>query len=224
MNNFIEASIELHKTNASYGKASAYSRKGSIKYELTIPNAIKAADRIQPIEYILDHGCGKGGLVKVINEDPAIKAQAYGFDPAVKDFSRLSRRNFDIITSIDVLEHIGREHIHATIADIKQLNTGFFFFCIDLVPASKKTADNRNAHFLLAPADWWAQQIKTHFRIVTAIEVGEMPDQSSYPIHLFGCATNSIKNFDAMTEFLRNVRVANKNWIWDPQLGGARLY
>ena len=215
MSNFIEASRALHKKNSSYGKASEYSTKGSMKYELTIPAAVSAADKIQPIRHILDHGCGKGGLVSALNEDALVLGKAYGYDPAVKEFEHNPRNFYDLVTSIDVLEHIGRDYINSTIAEIKNINSGFFFFCIDLLPAHKITLDGRNAHFLIAPSDWWTQQIKSHFKIVTAIEVGQMPDTTPYPIHLFGCASNSMKNFPAMNEFLLNVRIANKDWIWD---------
>ena len=223
MNNFIEASMALHKTNSNYGKASEYSTKGTMKYGLTIPKAVSAADKIQPIRHILDHGCGKGGLVSVLNEDTSVSGKAYGYDPGIEEFALNPRNSYDLITSIDVLEHIGREYITSTIAEIKEINTGFFFFCIDLLPASKKTHDGRNAHFLIAPSDWWIQQIKYHFKIVTAIEVGQMPDKTPYPIHLFGCATNSMKNFPAMNEFLLNVRIANLDWVWDHALEGVRM-
>ena len=53
MNSFIEASQELHKKNKYYGKASEYTNKSSIKYQLTIPKAVVAADRIQPIKNTL---------------------------------------------------------------------------------------------------------------------------------------------------------------------------
>ena len=217
MNNFIEASKELHRTNQHYGEASDYTKKGAMKHELTIPKAVAAAQTIQPINHILDHGCGKGGLVMSLNNDANVSGAAYGYDPAVEGFTQHPRKTYDLITSIDVLEHIGRKHIETTIAEIKQINSGFFFFCIDLLPASKTTSDGRNAHFLIAPSDWWVQQIKSHFKVVTAIEVGQMPDNTPYPIHLFGCATNSMINFNAMCEFLRNVRIANKDWIWDPE-------
>ena len=223
MDNFIEASKALHKENSFYGKASEYSTKGSLKYELTIPKAVIAAQKVQQINHILDHGCGKGGLVATLNEDNLILGEVHGYDPAVERFANKPRSKYDLITSIDVLEHIGRDNIESTIEGIKKINSGFFFFCIDLLPASKTTSDGRNAHFLIAPSDWWTQQIKCHFKIVTAIEVGEMPDKTSYPIHLFGCATNSMKNFHAMSEFLRHVRIANKEWIWDPANGGASL-
>ena len=70
-----------------------------------------------------------------------------------------------------------------TLNEIESLTSKFFFFCIDLLPASKKI-DGLNAHFLIAPSDWWVQQIKSEFPVMTIIEVGEMQDQSPYPMHL----------------------------------------
>ena len=216
MNNLIEASKELHKKNKYYGMASEYTNKKSIKYKLTIPKAVIETDRIQPIKHILDYGCGQGGLVKVLNDDPLVKGITHGYDPAIENFKTIPNNEYDLVTSIDVLEHIGRENIDATLLKIKQITKGFFFFCIDLVPANKKLSDGRNAHVLLAPPDWWTQQLKTHFKIITAIETGEMPNSSSCPLRLIGCATNSIKNFKSMNTFLTNVRIANQRWIWNP--------
>ena len=90
-----------------------------------------------------------------------------------------------------------------------------------ILPASKKTSDGRNAHFLIAPADWWTQKIKEHFKIITCIEVGELESGEAYPIHLIGCATNSMNNFRAMNEFISKIKCANKRWVW--KKGGARF-
>ena len=223
MDNFLEASRALHRENSSYGKASEYLTKGSMKYEMRIPEAIAAVHKIQSIRHILDHGCGKGGLVEAINQNTLVEGKAYGYDPGVEEFARKPSQTFDLVTSIDTLEHIGRENIASTIAEIKQLSKGFFFFCIDLIPASKKISDGRNAHFLIAPSDWWVQQIKSHFKAVTAIEVGQMPDDTPYPIRLFGCATNSTNNFYAMNKFLNHIPLANKEWIWGTNKEGIML-
>lgn len=223
MNSFIKASKELHQQNKYYGKFSEYATKGTLKNELTIPKAIVAAHQIQPINHILDHGCGQGGLADVLTKEMSIEAEIHGYDPAVKEFECIQRDSYDLVTSIDVLEHIGREHIGEVLKEIKQITKGFFFFCIDLVPANKQLPDGRNAHVLLAPPDWWAQQIKMNFKIITAIEAGEMSDGSSYPMRLLGCATDSIKNIDAMSVFLKNIRIANKEWIWIPSKKCAEL-
>ena len=213
-NSFIEASKNLHKDNKKYGAASEYSDPTSMKFRLTIPTAIKAAQNIHPIQSLLDHGTGQGGLISTLSQDKSLKISTQGYDPGVPAFSEIPTSKYDIVTSIDVLEHIGKPFIHSTLQEIANTTEKFFFFCIDLLPALKKMTDGRNAHFLIAPTEWWINQIKNEFKIITFVEVGEMPDGMDYPMHLFGCATNSMKNFKCMNTFLENIDTANKRWIY----------
>lgn len=222
-NNFIQASKSLHAKNKDYGNISEYFKKGTIKHELTIPRAVNAAAKLEPVSSLLDHGCGKGGLIELLQQDLRTFIEVSGYDPAVQQFSKKPNEKFDIVTSIDVLEHIGRDQIARTLNEIKHLTSKFFFFCIDLLPASKKI-DGRNAHFLIAPSDWWVQQIKIEFPVMTIIEVGEMQDQSPYPMHLFGCASKTTKYLKTMNEFLSNVRVANKRWVWNSEKQCVKTY
>ena len=212
-NSFIQASKQLHTDNKKYGAAFEYENPNSMKYRLTIPRAIKAAQEFSLIQSILDHGTGKGGLIQILNEHKDLNIIAKGYDPAVPQFSSPPTSKYHIVSSIDVLEHIGRDYIGSTLGEISNLTEKFFFFCIDLVPASKKLADGRNAHTLIAPSDWWIQQIKNKFRILSCIEVGIMPDGSNYPQHLFGCASNSRKNLKSMNAFLENIECASKQWV-----------
>ncbi|MDB4682115.1 class I SAM-dependent methyltransferase [Synechococcus sp. AH-551-A10] len=214
MDNFLKASIDLHSTNDDYGAADNYSKEQTMKYKLTIPDALRKSTLVHPVKTVLDYGTGKGGLVHSINGTENLNIQATGYDPAVKEFCTLPNKKFDIVTSIDVLEHIGRGYIHSTLDEISTLTNQFFFFCIDLIPASKKVKDGRNAHFLLAPPDWWCQQIKTHFSVATFVEVGKTEAGDKYGIHLFGCASHSMKYFNSMNEFIGGVQLANKQWIW----------
>ena len=218
-NSFVEASKQLHIDNEKYGAASEYSDPRTMKFRLTIPSAIIATQRACPIQSLLDHGTGQGGLINTLSQEKNLKINAQGYDPGVPNFSKIPTSKYDVVTSIDVLEHIGKPFIHSTLKEISSLTAKFFFFCIDLLPASKTTSDGRNAHFLIAPSEWWITQIKNEFRIVTFVEVGEMPDGTNYPMHLFGCASNSMKNFKCMNIFLENVDIANKKWIH--KKGGA---
>ena len=212
-NNFIEASKQLHSDNEQYGAASEYDKPDTMKFRLSIPQAIKAAQEFSSIRSILDHGTGQGGLIETINQHKSLNIIAEGYDPCVPKFSNLPSSKFNIVTSVDVLEHLGIDYIGSTLSEIANLTENFFFFCIDLIPASKKLKDGRNAHTLIAPPDWWLQQIKNKFKIVNCIEVGIMPDGSSYPMHLFGCASNYRKYFKSMNAFLENVDIANKQWV-----------
>ena len=220
-NSYLEASKDLHKQNPEYGKASEYLTPGTMKFALTIPDAITASKKVQNIDSLLDYGTGQGGLLQAIEADRNITCKLFGYDPCISKYSKKPESKFDIVTSIDVLEHIGRDHIHQTLNEISNITNQFFFFCIDLIPASKKIDDGRNAHFLLAPADWWTQRIKEHFKIMTCIEVGELESGEAYPIHLFGCASHSMNNFKAMNEFILHIRCANKRWVWGK--GAVRL-
>lgn len=212
-NSFIEASKKLHTNDPRYGAASEYSNPKTMKFKLTIPTAIKATQKICPIQSLLDHGTGQGGLVKTLNQEENLQINVQGYDPAVQAFAKKPTSKYDIVTSIDVLEHIGKPFIYSTLQEISSITQKFFFFCIDLLPASKKTSDGRNAHFLIAPSEWWINQIKNEFKIITFVEVGEMPDGMDYPMHLFGCAANSMTSFKCMNTFLENIAVANKRWI-----------
>ena len=213
-NSYLKASKEAHALTDDYGRSSSYSNKKDFKYFLTIPKAVEAVSQTQNISSLLDHGCGKGGLKESIDSVQSLSLRTHNYDPAIPEFSKLPKEKFDIVTSVDVLEHIGRENIDSTLKEIKSLTDKFFFFCIDLVPASKRTSDGRNFHFLIAPADWWCQKLKEHFKIATFIEAGELPGGETYPIHLYGCASNSMKNFKAMNSFLENVLIANKRLVW----------
>ena len=212
-NNYVEASKQLHKETKEFGAASEYSEPNSMKCLLTIPDAVKATQEVCPIQSLLDHGTGQGGLITTLKKDKNIEINAKGYDPGVPYFSNKPTSKYDIVTSIDVLEHIGKPYIHSTLQEIAAFTNKFFFFCIDLLPATKRVSDGRNAHFLIAPSEWWIHQIKNEFQIITFIETGSMPDGTNYPMHLFGCASNSMANFKGMNTFLENVKIANKRWV-----------
>ena len=50
-----------------------------------------------------------------------------GYDPAVEAYQSKPTSSFDIVTCIDVLEHISREDIMNILQDINSHTNGFFF-------------------------------------------------------------------------------------------------
>ena len=88
-NNFIDASKQLHSDNKKYGAASEYSKPDTMKFRLTIPQAIKAAQEFSSIRSILDHGTGQGGLIETLNQHQELDIVARGYDPCVAEFSDL---------------------------------------------------------------------------------------------------------------------------------------
>lgn len=192
-----------------------------MKYLLTLPQAVSCSQNKFGSTSLLDHGTGKGGLVQSLRKHLKDNFKTEGYDPAVPEYSKKPTGKYDIITSVDVLEHIGIGEIDYILNEISEFTERFFFFCIDLLPASKKTKDNRNAHFLVAPSDWWIQKIKQQFKIISFVEVGDVDDGSQYPMHLFGCASNSMKHYEEMSQFLLNVKIANMKWVFIRDKGHA---
>ena len=155
----IEESRKLHKANAGYSMPSAYSDKGKLKGMMELPLALKKTHLTHPVTRFLDYGCGQNGLINLLSKYDDFRSIEFNSDK----YSEKPRGEFDILTCIDVLEHISRGQISSVLNDISGLTTGFFFFAIDLVPATKTLSDKRNAHILLAPPDWWCQQISSEF-------------------------------------------------------------
>ena len=86
-NNYIKASKALHEKSNDYGKASEYFKQGSMKHELTIPKAVVSAAKAEPISNLLDHGCGKGGLIELLKQELPAPQDVTGYDPGIQTFS-----------------------------------------------------------------------------------------------------------------------------------------
>ena len=210
----VEESRKLHEANAGYSAPSAYSDKGKLKGMMKLPLALKKTHLIHPVKRFLDYGCGQNGLINLLKKyDDFRSIEFNSFDPATDKHSEKPRGEFDILTCIDVLEHISRGQISSVLNDISGLTGGFFFFAIDLVPAVKTLSDKRNAHILLAPPDWWCQQISSEFSCTRFLQVGNFESGEVYPCHLFGWATNSPGRQKMAYVFFDSIEIFSKKWV-----------
>lgn len=210
----IEESKKLHAINPDYSAPSAYSDQGTLKGSMRLPFALKKACSCHPMDSFLDYGCGQNGLVDLLEKDDNFKRISFSsYDPAVAKFAGKPARKFDILTCIDVLEHIPRGEIFSVLRDINDLTRGFFFFAIDLCPAKKTLSDCRNAHILLAPADWWCQQISAQFSYARFFQAGTLESGEKFPVHLFGWAANSASHQKMANLFFDSIEIFSKEWI-----------
>jgi hypothetical protein len=136
-----------------------------------LPAALKRMHELGVCNSVLDYGTGKGKLVKRLREELPSNIAVQGYDPAVEAWEHKPEQPADILTCLDVLEHIEMDSIDAVLRDIKALTRRFCYLVIDLQPAVKTLADGRNAHILLAPPEWWVGRIAQLF-----------PCQASFPI------------------------------------------
>ena len=212
----IEESRKLHN-DPSYSLPSAYASQKSMKGRLRLPLALKNTCASFSITSVLDYGCGKNGLINLFSRYKDFTSIEFsGYDPAVDQYSKKPDTLFDIVTCIDVLEHVSRQDISKTLLEIDGLTRGFFFFAIDLIPAQKNLADNRNAHIMLAPADWWCQQIAAQFSHTRFFQAGKFESEEKFPLHLFGWATNAAKYQGMANTFFDSIEILSKEWILDP--------
>ena len=148
----------LHESDETFG-----SRPDAGGLTSNLVPAISLMHKLGMCRSILDYGTGKGRLVKHLRSKLPNNILVNGFDPAVDRWLQKPSHSFDILTCLDVLEHVEPESIDAVFSDIKALTNNFCFLIIDLQPAIKRLSDGRNAHVLLAPCDWWISRVSQHF-------------------------------------------------------------
>lgn len=153
----------LHDSDDSFG-----SRADAGGLTSNLPLALSHMNRLGMCSTLLDYGTGKGRLIKSLRANVSEDIEFYGYDPAVERWSQKPDFPVDIVTCLDVLEHVEIQSIDAVFSEIKALTTKFCFLIIDLQPAIKVLADGRNAHVLLAPCDWWVSRVSQHFSSISA--------------------------------------------------------
>ena len=128
------------------------------------------ADFIQTIisknncKTMLDYGSGKGDFYfkerKFNNKIyPPLKdywnIQPTLYDPGISKHSKPANQKFDIVISIDVLEHIPLQDLNWVISEILSFSKNIVFINVACYPADIMLDDGRNAHISLFPPMWW---------------------------------------------------------------------
>ena len=112
---------------------------------------------LEQITSVLDYGAGKGALGQLLQDyDPALSIQNY--DPAVPDYADLPARAALLICN-DVLEHVEPEYLDAVLDHMTSLMGQVGFLVIALRKSNKRLPDGRNAHLIVADADWWLERL-----------------------------------------------------------------
>lgn len=156
----------LHKKDSNYGN-----RTDGAGLARNLAKALARLHELGACDSILDYGTGKGALVEQLKSDLPKSIKVDGYDPAVKQYAKRPEDAYDIVISLDVLEHIELKSIDSVLKEIHKLTKNFCYLVIDLQPAVKKLADGRNAHILLAPADWWVNKLSAIFPCVATFPI-----------------------------------------------------
>ena len=155
---------ELHLRCPTYGTNNTQHYIGIIRQ---LMDCLKTRD-------ILDYGCGKGDLRRLLSfpikeYDPAIPGKNGRPEPA------------DIVVCTDVLEHVEPACLNDVLSDLRRCVKVVGLFIIPTHASSKFLADGRNAHLTQKPKVWWEKKVGEFFAIHSSKEVP--------------CVTNSDKRF-----------------------------
>lgn len=191
----------LHEQNQDFGN-----RSDGAGVAGNLPNTVKRMHELGICESILDYGTGKGKLVQRLKDELPESISVTGYDPAMPKFCKKPKDKSDIVVCLDVLEHIEMQSIDAVLNDIKNLTGKFCYLVIDLQPAVKKLNDGRNAHILLAPADWWVNKLNQIFPCIASFPIYH---NAGIPQKIVIACTSENKNLTYMYSFLIKLNIFN---------------
>jgi hypothetical protein len=141
----------LHATG-SYGTA-------SLKFGGLVSQLVDTLE----IDTLLDYGCGsKRSLLTVLNPERTV--EYLGYDPATEWADKWP---CDLVTCIDVLEHIEPDLLDNVLDDLLMLTKRWVFLTIHTGPAVKTLSDGRNAHLIQKPPAWWLPKLMSRWELQT---------------------------------------------------------
>ncbi|KAF0224169.1 MAG: hypothetical protein FD176_1329 [Rhodospirillaceae bacterium] len=105
---------------------------------------------------VLDYGAGKGRLGQELRRLLPVAPQ-WSAEPAPRD----------LVTCIDVLEHIEPELLDNVLDHLAALTRRFGLFTVHTGPAVKVLADGRNAHLIQQDERWWLPRFLQRFGLIS---------------------------------------------------------
>jgi len=154
---------ELHSTSEKFGAGSV-----TAKHYPMISSLIKKRE----FSSVLDYGCGKGHFVQYAKETfPDL--QVSGFDIASDEYSILPDEKFDLVVSLDVMEHVEFGALSNVLAEIRHRSRKVFICSVANYPAGKTLPDGRNAHVTQMPFSTWFAQLSGFFRVDQFLRTGK---------------------------------------------------
>lgn len=148
---------KLHE-NPKYGVAS-----------LSFAPVVRSLLRLGKCESLSDYGAGKCNLKKALHLRDGGKVQYQPYDPAFPEYG--TPRPADLVTCIDVLEHIEPASLDAVLSEISSISKRLAFLTVHTGPAKKVLTDGRNAHLIQESTSWWLSRFEPFFDILHVQQV-----------------------------------------------------
>lgn len=162
----IELYKQLHKTR-SYGDTGH-------NYCSDIISFIKETNAASYIDF----GCGTGSLRKSL--------LGYGFridefDPAIPGKDKIPKKNYDLVITTDVLEHLYENEIDNFFEEIMMLNPKFMYHAVSTRDAIIKLPDGTSCHKCIQNSNWWKEKLEKNTK-AKKINVHDNHDLSIFKV------------------------------------------
>jgi len=116
----------------------------------------------------IDYGCGKGQLVRALNERGV---RCDGYDP-YSGYEKIGDC-YDMVISTDVLEHFDLDQLHDASIHIKSFNPIVMYHSIYTDIAQVILPDGNNAHRTIQSPIWWREKLTELFDNYKVVEMQE---------------------------------------------------
>jgi 2-polyprenyl-3-methyl-5-hydroxy-6-metoxy-1,4-benzoquinol methylase len=142
---------ELHATRLDYGCKSS-------RHATAVINLVQRVEG----STVLDYGCGKGDLVKYLNNHTAYSVT--GYDPGHPRYSETQVAPVDVVVCTDVLEHIEPTLVDNVLRDL-DINSrkAMYLHVATRYDKSKLLPDGTNPHKVVEQTSWWLCKFKSVF-------------------------------------------------------------
>ena len=191
----------LHKSDNNFGNRPT---AGGLARKLDL--AILKLHKDGCCDKFLDYGTGKGLLVDWLRKTLPKQIEINGYDPAVPEFASPHVPKSDIVTCLDVLEHVEPDKINSVLCELQSLTKYLCFCTIDLQPSVRELNDGRNAHILLAPPEWWITRFSQIFDCIVSFPIFHTSGHKQKIIIL---ATNKSSHMPQAISFLEALDIYN---------------
>ena len=148
---------KLHE-NPKYGVAS-----------LSFAPIVRSLLRLGKCASLSDYGAGKCNLKKALRLRDGSGVRYQPYDPAFPDYG--TPQPADLVTCIDVLEHIEPNLLDAVISEISSISRKLAFLTVHTGAAKKVLSDGRNAHLIQESTSWWLDRFEPYFDILHVQQV-----------------------------------------------------
>lgn len=153
------AGVMDRKLIAEYEREHRATRYGATAHK-SLPDILPHILAVSP-KSIIDYGCGQSDLIFVLKRRMNLE-RIWRFDPAIPSLLEKPAGRFDLLVSIDVLEHVPDAEIDAVAAEMASLAKDVVLV-IDTGPATLLLSDGTNAHVSQHDGAWWLKRLRPHF-------------------------------------------------------------